>query len=1699
MLYMGLYIAVFSFNECLYGGKGVIMRKIRKVTAVGMAVALTVGSLTMSGFKSQAAGLPTTDGHDKYVNSAVFDVISSDTFGTKELDEPLFDKTKGSHDITRLQVPVLAYDDTSIGLVWDKPEKYDDITDYNVYINGVKAGTARENFKVNAAWTAKYMEAFYDYYDKQGNSDVDMVDVDIHSYRATGLNPDTEYTFKVVAVNAAGEELGTAKEITHKTTKTPEVLNIVDFGAVASEGYVTYNDEVNALVEKNTKAIQAAIDACPEGGKVVVPEAADGKVFVSGALWLKSDMTLEVNGTLWSSPNSDHFEIGFLMYPFYTDTRGWGLVNAMSADESNPIKNVRVTGTGKLYGNGWKYGVKDTMYEDGYTSNAGQKDTVMAGDPDVTGEDAEYALPRYMAGNNTKVFKYGIQAADSAIKYLKNVTNEDGTRKYTSEQIDALLGQTSAPGIDSTDIKNAYATRSSLLIMRNCENVYVGDITIENPSNHSVNILDSRNIATNNVKVFSFDGNNADGLGFGCSQDVICWNNFTDTGDDNLGFGSSVGEGARDCDIQTNSEVWMFNNFLREGHGGLAAGSHTGNGIQDVLFEDTVMNHIDMAFRFKSAPTNGGFGANITMRDCAVANTQQGWVMTTSYSDPNSASSTEFAEIGEFYNFASYNISMYGVQNNTIQVLADVDPVGNSSKPWHTHHNLYFQDITFGNVGTNGSYKNKNGWESLIGCENAVFYNFKTVSYAQKAKDKKTDKAWNNLQYCKNIVFQGTTLDVSASREDAREGITTKLNNLMSGINVTDKTVTAEEYIEEVEVPEVPEDQEVAWAKKASEATDFFNDLASIDSGAKTPKYEYDEVKGKDNIGYIWDNTSNQGNTSYPDKLIGYAYKNCDIKDLSKLSLSFQRGGTDGTGKVSVRLDSKTGAEIASAVFDVADKDYHDYVMDVTLPEDTDTSVSHDLYLVFSSTNTNAGQKYIGNAKTLTAMKSASADVNYEKISVDLLNGGNGMVASVPADAGMYGTVTSLETATVKCDYVGETTEKVSVTIDGVTYTDFVQAETAANAGGEVPAGGTATFVFKPIVDCSVTLHSKSTSKVWWFIESPDDANVSNKATAGQINDVMTFNLKADKTYYYYCQGSKPMVYGVYFNAPVSNEDSLLKEETSVDVGGSTEGAAAKQAKLTWTAVDNGSESSVFYGIDTYIGNQKVDTIDGFTGTEAVISRLSAGVDYTFKVYVSEKGDSANSMSTTGWNKTYIGEANLKIEGTDNAAITAPEGAAASTSNSFYTHTQGSWSNISKTDERVRGYKLYVNGELKKTVYNYEIPKYADLDTVSKQIGRLTPGMENAIKVVAFTDAGLTYEMAATATTLENYDYKAPVFAADAKLTATAQANGDVVLTWTAATDDTAVGGYRVYVDGNPVVPEGQREFNPVNGSKTTTETTYTVSGLDLTTEHTFTVQAGDTWWKAAEGMGDFDKMAGFNWTAKGLSVELKAGTPEQPTEPETPEQPTDPETPDFIVDEDAAQEVKGAEMAQDTTVKDEAGNDVTEDIILKVNPEDEATAEALKKELASKIDIETLKDMECYDIYLTTTSGTVVKLENGYVRIKFAYKSGIDMSKHDVVVYHKKDSGELEKIAVTLGTDGFTIDAKEFSSYVVAYLANDTTVEEPTTEQPTTGGSQDSETTDGSVQTGDTSMAAVYMLVAVLALAVAALVYADKRRRAVR
>ena len=72
-------------------------------------------------------------------------------------------RNTGSYDVTGLQVPVLAYDDTSVTLVWNKPENYESVEDYRIYLDGKPIGRARENFAKHADRAYTYMKAFYEH------------------------------------------------------------------------------------------------------------------------------------------------------------------------------------------------------------------------------------------------------------------------------------------------------------------------------------------------------------------------------------------------------------------------------------------------------------------------------------------------------------------------------------------------------------------------------------------------------------------------------------------------------------------------------------------------------------------------------------------------------------------------------------------------------------------------------------------------------------------------------------------------------------------------------------------------------------------------------------------------------------------------------------------------------------------------------------------------------------------------------------------------------------------------------------------------------------------------------------------------------------------------------------------------------------------------------------------------------------------------------------------------------------------------------------------------------------------------------------------------------------------------------------------------------------------------------------------------
>ena len=630
----------------------------------------------------------------------------------------------------------------------------------------------------------------------------------------------------------------------------------------------------------------------------------------------------------------------------------------------------------------------------------------------------------------------------------------------------------------------------------------------------------------------------------------------------------------------------------------------------------------------------------------------------------------------------------------------------------------------------------------------------------------------------------------------------------------------------------------------------------------------------------------------------------------------------------------------------------------------------------------------------------------------------------------------------------------------------------------------------------------------------------------------MTFNLKAGKTYYYYCQGSRPMVYGIYLNAPVANADSLLKEETATGGSGSdTQAASDKSVKLTWTAVDNDTE--VYYGVDTYVDGVKVDMIDGIKDTSVVIDRLSSGVEYTFMVYVSEKADTANSLKA-GNNKTYLGKAVFTTDGNkDTSAIAAGDNTEVKLASAIYTCAQATWTGISKNDTRVRGYKIYANGKLVKTLYNYQINNYKTANNISNQVGRLTPGIDNKVQIVAFTDAGVEYKYPeATVKTLENYDYKAPVWGSDAKLTAKENEAGDIVITWDAAKDDTKVGGYRVYLDG--IAYGSDKYFNPVNGAKTTEETTYTIKkenlpeGFKASDAHTVTIQAGDTWWKAETTMGAFDKMAGFNWTNKGLSTAVENYKPE-PGKIDT-KLDSDKDAPAVSVDSD---KVNDAILTDDDKKAIEAGQNVdvkisVTDAANKVSSDAKAAIEDALKAAADKN--ASVKVGQYLDISIKKTVGgekpTDVKetakkisftvdipetMKNTDKNVSRTYYI-IRMHDNKAEVIATASQAEVESGKITFATD-------KFSTYALAYAdasvkpddgkKDDTTVTKPddgkkddtTVTTPDNGNNaaddaatgSTTDTTDTTPKTGDTN-ASMWMLLAIMGMAGIAFVTAKKR-----
>ncbi|NOU62862.1 glycoside hydrolase family 28 protein [Paenibacillus sp. LMG 31461] len=219
-----------------------------------------------------------------------------------------------------LKSPPASQTDTSIALIWDKPSDSLEIVCYHVFVNGTIHGISTST-----------------------------------DYTISSLESSKEYEAYVCSVSMNGIVSPSSLTIKISTKPKAEIFDITAFGAVAD----------NLTI--NTKAIQAAIDACAPGGKVYVPKG----TFVTGAIFLKSNMTLyvEKEGVLLGSDNPSDYPVMTYRWEGREQLCYASLVNTKDCQESR-LENITIDGEGKIDANGSALFINEMREMKGYRGRA---------------------------------------------------------------------------------------------------------------------------------------------------------------------------------------------------------------------------------------------------------------------------------------------------------------------------------------------------------------------------------------------------------------------------------------------------------------------------------------------------------------------------------------------------------------------------------------------------------------------------------------------------------------------------------------------------------------------------------------------------------------------------------------------------------------------------------------------------------------------------------------------------------------------------------------------------------------------------------------------------------------------------------------------------------------------------------------------------------------------------------------------------------------------------------------------------------------------------------------------------------------------------------------------------------------------------------------------------------------------------------
>jgi len=403
----------------------------------------------------------------------------------------------------------------SLTLVWDKPIEYANITGYIVYQNEKMIAQTKQD---KTHLTVK------------------------------GLSADTTFEFRVEAiVEKSSENINTSTPIL--IIKTKPLGEIID---VTKSPYCV--DTTGKSI--NTILIQKAIDDCTAGGIVLIPT---GAVVLIGAIELKSDMTLQVDGMLKGSLQpSDYIINKAIDYKglvnedglILTRYEGWemycyrSLINAGYLNPNNRMEvtceNLRICGEGTIYGGGNELGTEmKKLYAD--------------------------------------------------------------KEKYPDYVSDGIPGR---------------RIRGRLLGFIQCKNVHLTGINIENPSCWTVHIIYCDTFTTHGVNIKSRGIDNGDGWDPDSSRNLMIFDTTFDTGDDCIAIKSGKNPDGNRVNIPTKN-VRIFDLKMLGGNG-MAIGSEQSGGVEGIYMRDCVIQNTRYGLELKAHNARGGYIKDLLMMDCVI-------------------------------------------------------------------------------------------------------------------------------------------------------------------------------------------------------------------------------------------------------------------------------------------------------------------------------------------------------------------------------------------------------------------------------------------------------------------------------------------------------------------------------------------------------------------------------------------------------------------------------------------------------------------------------------------------------------------------------------------------------------------------------------------------------------------------------------------------------------------------------------------------------------------------------------------------------------------------------------------------------------------------------------------------------------------------------------------------------------------------